>query len=142
GAVRFSAVQTSFVSRERNICAVQCAILIQKTNYIWSGQCRGIPAIADMGVPEFIDFLGRWEEIAPHPRRRGKLGKATAERLDRQPVVVAQRPERRDRLADARLPLARGAAVVLADVDVAELARGPRRAHRRDRVLFLDIGVE
>src|SRR4051812_6427535 len=97
------------------------------------GSCRAVPGVADEVVALGVDFHLVSEEIAPYARRGGEIGDAAAEGLDRQPTVVAERLECRDRLADRRVAAAGRATVVLRDMDMAEIARSLQRMERGDR---------
>jgi hypothetical protein len=89
-----------------------------------------------------VNVLWRGEEIAPHAGRGGKLGQGLAEGLDGQPAVIANAFQRGDGLADLGMAASRRAAIVLADVDVVDVALGPSGGERGDGILLLDIGVE
>ena len=84
-----------------------------------------------------IDLLRTREEIAPHLGRRRQRWQRPAERLDHEPAVVLDLFQRGERLVPADHAGAGGAAIVLADVDVGEVAR-----HRLDASawrLLLDV---
>ena len=71
-----------------------------------------------------VNFFRAGEEIAPHAGRGGEFGQGLAESLDGQPAVIAKAFQLGDRLADLRMATPRRAAIILADVDVIDVALG------------------
>src|SRR6202034_54430 len=80
------------------------------------------------------------EQLAPDPRGGGQVRQEVAERLDGQPAVIADIPQRRERAVPCDTARSWHAAVVLRDVHVRDPRASP--ADRGGRILLLDVRVE
>jgi len=80
------------------------------------------------------------EQLAPDLRGGGQVRQEVAERLDRQPAVIADVAQRRERAVPGNAARSRYAAVVLRDVHVRDPRAGP--ADRGGRILLFDVRVE
>src|SRR5919109_4151030 len=80
----------------------------------------GVPGLAHGLQAVLVNLLAGRKEVAPDLGRRGQGGQGGAERLDRQPAVVADAAQRPRGRGEVDVALAGRAAIVLRNVHVAD----------------------
>src|SRR4051794_4059024 len=93
-----------------------------------------------MLVAVAVDGFRTFRKVSPYLGCRGQILQRTAERLDRQPVVIAALANGRKRLLPGDIAAPRHAAIILREMDVDDVLAIARIG--ADRVGLLDIGME